>query len=251
LAPWFEERKPTWESYDFVPLADREGLAALVAEWIARRPAGGPPVEEAALQRDVVAFLWSQSAPDGDEYMSRIAKYRRLRAAPDIGSDKYIHATYHELTGSTLPLRPDPRALLAKFWRSHPDAFGRPAAVSRTAYLEVALTKPLATVPPDSTGDLFRLTRPDFVVTRTDDYVARWEGPVVTVFIPLTQPTTTFAQVLERHDTTPVCILGCVLRTTDAALGIIHCILYFCPDEAVWQVLGVRKHYAGYTFWPV
>lgn len=251
LEPWFAERVPAWRELEYIPLQDSERLASWLVECSGPRLSIVP--QSAELVRDVRDFLQSLTVSDPDDYLRRVSNNRRLR--PDVQDDAYVHARYRELTARNMPSRLTARELLAIFCRGHPQATARPVAVGRTAFLEVASTRPGARVTPERSATLLCAAATDQYLERLGDaamkqFLRDWEPPAAQALVPVTEPTTSLSTVLERHQTTPIYWLRCVLRTEKDTYLLLDLHGYWSPDEKCWQVEMAATRNPVPVFWP-
>lgn len=249
-APWFAQKRTEWVAYRYAEVREPDALAACVAAWIRARAAGGPLIDEAVLQRDIVRVVQGLAAPEAAEYWSAFAVQREFRT--DLADDPFVQACYHEMTGRTIPAAVDPQKLLSEFRTGHRDAVQRPVAVSTVAYLEVALSKPLSASAPRRPDDPFYArTFPQFSMYASPEFAARWSAPTTRALIRITRPRVNLKDVLEKYDSTPVCKFGCVVKTADDSLGILDVYMYFCPDEARWEVEIGSTAFGKHVFWAI
>jgi hypothetical protein len=242
---WYLENRPIWEAFDYVALDGAATVTECVRELVEKRYSG-PEIDEEVFIRDVSAFLYALSAPGPDEYLERVAPYRRLRS--DVYSDPFLHTWYRVVTGRPMPSDIEPRAALGRFWKSLPNAPGRPVAMSRTAVVQVAKTRPVP-LRRDPDARLHGLTLPHYSCWEAEEN-EHWIGSFSEGFPRLTRPTVTFEEVMQRQGAALVATFHCAVRTSDGRIFTIGISLYFCPEENRWQVEGAANYYPDHVCWP-
>jgi hypothetical protein len=249
-AAWFSERRQQWQVEECANIDEPDALARVVAGWVRDRPAGGPEIDEGLLVREVTGFLRGLATKDADAYLKSVAERREFRT--DILDDQFIGACYNQMTGRIIAPGREKRELLAEFRQGHPEAVQLPAAISTDGYLEVALCKPLSTSTSRRPDDpLYVRTYPAFETYKASGFLDRWQAPTTRGFIRLTVPRVELDAVLGKYDVTPVCILGCVVKSTDGSYGLLDAYLYYSPDEKVWHVEIGSTGFDNHVFWAI
>jgi hypothetical protein len=224
---WYAGNEDFWRALTYVDLDDRAALQKTCSALVAKR-VDSPPIDEAALSRDLVEFFYAFGADSADEYMRRASEFRRVKT--DLVSDQRFYTWYDAFTGEPPPPDLTAREACAIFREGIPGAPRRPMAVSEVGVLEIAWSKPL---PESALGPVWSFVFPDFPPAPD---AGKWVGPFSQGVPRVTEPARDFESDLRAHERLLVCSLTVALRTTDDKAFPVNLIMYFSPTDKRWHL---------------
>jgi hypothetical protein len=233
---WRGPLRSEWDSYILTPFSEsgsiRQQLTVLVEDAVVAPGLEVTPEKRSSLVGALTAFFDAWSSPSPEEYLRKIAPWRRPMAYPRDGGGGVMGA-YKLVTGKTMPMGLSAESALSVFWKGRPDCPGRPSAGS------FGIDQALIDFGLENT-DLGPRNSRKWGHTGHPELEGKWIGPSSTAVPSLTEPLESYATVRAAHG--PVVEIGwmaLVVQPQGAKRCLMHIKHHWSPGRKKWYLTGI------------